>query len=645
MTTLKLKRNSTAGTVPTVGQLVAGEMAINTEDGYLYAQNAANTVVNRIGTTSDRVKFTQSGTGAQDRNVQDKLRETVSVKDFGAVGDGVTDDTSAIQACLDAIAEYGVVDLSGLSYAVTGVVVSTDNVTVCNGRLVALSSASEAVIKAAPNTSGIQFENIRVFINKTIITAGDCAGIFFDQCTNGKAINCHVDGSKNNNYVPQLYACIYGYLASNIDVLGCSVVNADKEGIMFRDSDDIYIYACEGRDSGFSNIGTSGGNRAIINGCRAFNSGATNITMNSQDSIVSDCFASGNALNNGILIGHTSPVNQNANNCLVSNNRVLNSAEYGVSVAYGTNVVIEGNTVTGSTKAGIYVIPKPTTSGGTTISNNTVDGCQEGIYYYGSSESQTIIAGNTVRSATSFGVLVATNGQVNISNNIFRNVNFGMVALGHVTGSTLTGAGITNLSINNNVFRGVTSGAIAVRHLLQASIIGNIFETINASGQAGMGVFTLQNSNGGTASNMPNSVVFQSNVTKATNAASKLFDVQQNIKDSVISKINFQNNDLQDFAPSNIFSGAGFGTTATYTAVANQIGTDARVLQFTIASNTTTTIINNSNFIGRDVGPVLVPNDSVFNNINVRVTNYAYGSITLSHGAAGSNVNASLVMC
>lgn len=85
-----------------------------------------------ISVNASNVTYNEGGTGATDRTVQSKLQERVSVKDFGAVGDGTTDDTAAIQATIDSLSQSGnggVVYLPAGTYKVT----SNLNITWPNG--------------------------------------------------------------------------------------------------------------------------------------------------------------------------------------------------------------------------------------------------------------------------------------------------------------------------------------------------------------------------------------------------------------------------------------------------------------------------------------------------------------------------------
>lgn len=68
---------------------------------------------------ADAIDYTHSGTGGVTQTVENKLEELVSVKDFGAVGDGVADDSTAFTNALAAAGNGGVYLPAG-TYDVTG---------------------------------------------------------------------------------------------------------------------------------------------------------------------------------------------------------------------------------------------------------------------------------------------------------------------------------------------------------------------------------------------------------------------------------------------------------------------------------------------------------------------------------------------
>lgn len=100
---------------------------------------------------SDWIGFKQSGIGSVAVSVQDKLRQFVSVRDFGAIGDGVVDDTTAIQNTINEVGASG----GGTVYVPEGTYLVSAQLTMTSLGVTLLGAGRSTTILASADTHNI----------------------------------------------------------------------------------------------------------------------------------------------------------------------------------------------------------------------------------------------------------------------------------------------------------------------------------------------------------------------------------------------------------------------------------------------------------------------------------------------------------
>lgn len=172
--------------------------------------------------SSANVEFLQAGTGAVARSAQSKFRDVVSVKDFGAVGNGVADDTAAIQAAIDYVygAGGGIVN-GALNCKTTTTLKLGSNVVFQGGSIVC--SATNAPIILIDKSSANSFWQIRdMQLSYASQQTGSSAAAIQLSTTNKIAYefaieNVFVDKATYAIYLPNLSLC-YAFLGRIVNV-------------------------------------------------------------------------------------------------------------------------------------------------------------------------------------------------------------------------------------------------------------------------------------------------------------------------------------------------------------------------------------------------------------------------------------------
>lgn len=164
------------------------------------------------GATADAVTFLQAGTGAVSRSVQSKLREWVSITDFGTLGAG--SDATIFQAAIDAVKGTGqslyIPPNTTIALGTTGVTIDA-GITIIGAnrdRCFITWTSTTMVAVTVTTANSCQFQNL-YFAGPASCTAGAAISLSGSGGTANsfsKVDNCRFSSGYRQVYAPDAYA-------------------------------------------------------------------------------------------------------------------------------------------------------------------------------------------------------------------------------------------------------------------------------------------------------------------------------------------------------------------------------------------------------------------------------------------------------
>jgi len=228
-----------------------------------------------------QVGFTQAGTGAVSRSATAKMRETVSVLDFGADPTGVADSTTAIQSAIDAITSGTVLFPRGVYLTSAEITITSAGVTLqgAGGHLKASEIRGSAVTGAV-----VRFKNRSPGMIGLAVTA--TSGRYAASTTGGHGVFLGADDSPSGATTSMSRHRFRDVLVENQPTDGIH----SRYGCELSDYNQVTATDCKRHGFVFDAGGNSGAtNRSIgpfhwtMTNCRAIECGGNGLVVGSLD--------------------------------------------------------------------------------------------------------------------------------------------------------------------------------------------------------------------------------------------------------------------------------------------------------------------------------------------------------------------------